>query len=96
VGSLAQSFAEIVRHIDPKDHPDALTTASNLSSALLGQGKHAEAEVLLLGVLAARQSVLGPAHPSTLRIASSLEYVRARKAADSDAPTAMPGATSIT
>ncbi len=57
------------------EHPDTLTTASNLAVSLFKQGKYAEAEQMLHAALASLQRVLGPAHPTTLNTARGLEHV---------------------
>ena len=48
------------------EHPDTLTTKSNLARSLSGQGKYPEAEALERQVLEAQERVLGPEHPYTL------------------------------
>jgi hypothetical protein len=53
-----------------------LMTANNLASSLYKQGKHAEAEEILLRTLEALRHVLGNAHPDTIATAESLENVR--------------------
>jgi hypothetical protein len=48
------------------DHPDALTSSSNLAVAYSGAARGAEAVPLFERVLAGRERVLGPDHPDTL------------------------------
>ena len=64
------------RRVLGEEHPDTLTSASNLAWSLADQGKHAEAEEMLQAALAARRRVLGSAHPDTLATVESLESVR--------------------
>ena len=55
------------------EHPGTLTTATNLATCLLEQGRHAEAEGMLRAVLAVEMRVLGAEHPGTL---SSFEVLK--------------------
>jgi tetratricopeptide (TPR) repeat protein len=48
------------------EHPDTLTSVSNLGLVLESQGKYEEAEVMHRRALEAREKVLGPEHPDTL------------------------------
>jgi hypothetical protein len=54
------------------EHPDTLTTASNLASSLSHQGKHVEAERIRREVLEVEKRVLGAEHPDTLISANNL------------------------
>jgi hypothetical protein len=54
------------------EHPDTLTSASNLASYLASQGKYADAERIEREVLGVRKRVLGAEHPSTLASANNL------------------------
>ena len=63
------------------EHPDTLTTASNLAASLSDQGKHAGAEEMLREVLAVRKRVLGAEHPDTLAAASDMLQAATRKRA---------------
>ena len=47
------------------EHPQTLTSRSNLANVLFLQGRAADAEVLHRKVLASREKVLGPSHPDT-------------------------------
>lgn len=55
-----------------KEHPNTLTSMSNLASVLRFQGKYDEAEGIHRQVLALRESVLGKEHPSTLKSMANL------------------------
>jgi tetratricopeptide (TPR) repeat protein len=48
------------------DHPNTLTSMSNLASTYWNQGRWKEAESLGLQVMEASKTVLGPDHPNTL------------------------------
>jgi tetratricopeptide (TPR) repeat protein len=48
------------------EHPDTLTSMSNLAVVLERQGKYEEAESMSRQTLAQREKVLGPEHPDTL------------------------------
>ncbi len=50
------------------EHPDTLSTASNLATSLGNQRKHEKAEQIQREVHAMRVRVLGPEHPDTLRL----------------------------
>jgi hypothetical protein len=67
-----------------------LMSANNLGMSLVGQGKYAEAEQMLLAALASLQRVLGPTHPDTLETASNLEDLRARIRATTPTNAAAP------
>jgi tetratricopeptide (TPR) repeat protein len=54
------------------DHPDTLTSASNLASALWWLGEHPRARALDEDTLTRRRRVLGEDHPDTLTSASQL------------------------
>jgi len=54
------------------EHPDTLTSFSNLGSVLKRQGKYDEAEAMHRRALAGREAVLGPEHPDTLTSVSHL------------------------
>ena len=56
---------------------DTFVTTCYLAGCLSKQGKHAEAEELLQGVLAAEQRTLGPDHADTLKTASLLAEAQA-------------------
>jgi hypothetical protein len=76
------------------EHPDTLTNAGNLAMSLSEQGQHTEAEQMLHATLASSRRVLGPAHPTTLRVSSCLKAVRARiRAAPSTQAAALAAPT---
>jgi hypothetical protein len=46
------------------EHPDTMTSASNLASLLSDQGKYTDAERINREVLGAKRRVLGEEHPN--------------------------------
>ena len=58
-----------------KEHPDTLTSVSNLASVLQDQGKYEEAEEMNRRALDSREKVLGKEHPDTLTSAYCLAYL---------------------
>ncbi|KAL9616022.1 MAG: hypothetical protein Q9160_009060 [Pyrenula sp. 1 TL-2023] len=54
------------------EHPETLTSVSQLGSALERQGKYEEAEAMHRRALTGREKVLGPEHPHTLTSVSNL------------------------
>jgi tetratricopeptide (TPR) repeat protein/serine/threonine protein kinase len=58
-------------HLDP-NHPDTLTTMSNLGNAYRAAGQNDKALPFLEQVLARRQETLGPDHPDTLNSMNNL------------------------
>ncbi|KAF2180627.1 TPR-like protein, partial [Zopfia rhizophila CBS 207.26] len=58
-----------------KEHPDTLTSLSNLAWALRNQGKQKEAEAMDRRALERRERVLGNEHPGTLTSLSNLALV---------------------
>jgi hypothetical protein len=48
------------------EHPDTLTSMSNLAGVLGRQGKYEDAEAMNRQTLVLRKKVLGPEHPDTL------------------------------
>lgn len=54
------------------EHPETLSSRSNLAAALQAQGKHFEAELENRTVLKVRERVLGSEHPATLSSRNSL------------------------
>lgn len=54
------------------DHPDTLTSRSNLAACLESLGRAEEAEPMLRATLADRERVLGPDHPDTLNSRNNL------------------------
>ncbi len=61
------------------DHPDTLTSMSNLGLLYLQQGKYAEAEELLKEALAAYRRQLGDDHADTLNTEGNLGVVHIRQ-----------------
>ncbi|PVH91203.1 hypothetical protein DM02DRAFT_466319, partial [Periconia macrospinosa] len=55
-----------------KDHPDTLTSVSNLASVLQYQGKYEVAEEMNQRALDGRERALGTDHPDTLTSADNL------------------------
>jgi tetratricopeptide (TPR) repeat protein len=49
------------------EHPDTLTSVSQLGSVLSRQGKYEEAEAMHRRALAGSEKALGPEHPNTLK-----------------------------
>src|ERR1700727_2561557 len=58
-----------------KEHPETITSVSNLASVLQDQGKYQEAEVLYRQALEGREKMLGKEHPETLVSISKLALV---------------------
>ena len=58
-----------------KEHPDALTSVSNLAAVLRYQGKYQVAEEMNRRALEGREKALGKQHPSTLTSMSNLAAV---------------------
>jgi tetratricopeptide (TPR) repeat protein len=61
------------------EHPDTLTSMSNLALVLDRQGKYEEAEAMNRQTLAGYEKVLGPEHPHTLTSMSNLASVLGRQ-----------------
>ncbi|NUP19060.1 MAG: tetratricopeptide repeat protein [Streptomyces sp.] len=72
--ALAERVAERTGQLLGAEHPVALDTRFVLGQALHRMGRYAEAEALHRQVLAARERVLGPDHPDTLRSCLGLRY----------------------
>ncbi len=54
------------------EHPDTLTSASNLAATLSGQSRYGDAETIQREVLGVEKRLLGPEHPDTLSTAGNL------------------------
>ena len=54
-----------MRRVLGEEHPDTMTSASNLASSLSDQGKYTDAERINREVLGAKRRVLGEEHPNT-------------------------------
>ncbi len=86
------------------EHPDTLTTASNLAIALFHQRKYAETQPLCAATLELQRRVLGPAHPNTLHTVSFFDQMRphicatqpaSNAARDAARPRPMPAGTRV-
>jgi tetratricopeptide (TPR) repeat protein len=62
-----------------REHPDTLTSTSNLAVVLGSQGKYEEAEAMNRQTLARREKVLGLEHPDTLMSVYCLAYLLAKQ-----------------
>jgi Flp pilus assembly protein TadD len=62
-----------------REHPDTLTSMSNLALVLGRQGKYEEAEAMNRQTLALKETVLGREHPDTLTSMSNLALVLGRQ-----------------
>jgi tetratricopeptide (TPR) repeat protein len=65
-GRLASGSAGIRKDLLGKEHPDTLTSMTNLASTYREQGRWKEAEELQVSVIEANKRVLGEEHPHTL------------------------------
>jgi eukaryotic-like serine/threonine-protein kinase len=61
-----EAALDIRRRALGPEHPDTLTSMSNLGAAYSDEGKYAQAEALDQIVLSIRRRVLGPEHPDSL------------------------------
>jgi hypothetical protein len=69
-GQAVKTFRELVSKQERelgRDHPDTLMSRNNLANALLGEGRHAEAEAEERALLADMELALTPAHPDVFR-----------------------------
>ena len=55
------------------EHPDTLTSVSNLGLVLSSQGKFEDAEAMHQQALEGSEKVLGPEHPDTLTSINNLQ-----------------------
>ena len=69
---LDQDTLDRRRRVLGADHPDTLTSASNLAGDLRALGEYQAARELNEDTLARRRRVLGDDHPSTLNSANNL------------------------
>ena len=69
---LRDQVLEMRKKLLGAEHPDTLTTMSNLASTYSNQGKWNEAEQLKVQVLDMRRKLLGAEHPDTLTSMSKL------------------------
>ncbi len=65
------------RRVLGADHPDSLSAAAYLSSAMAWLGEHDAARSLGRDTLDRSRHVLGPDHPNTLRLATNLAFALA-------------------
>ena len=78
LAEYAYRHAYRARGADPElsaEHPDTLTSRSNLALVLWDLGRHEEAEAEHRAVLQARTRILGAEHPDTLTSRSNLALV---------------------
>lgn len=77
----SRSVAEELLHrwttVIGADHPDTITAAANLTSALAWLAQHDQARALGHDILARSNRVLGAEHPVTLRVATNLTFALA-------------------
>jgi eukaryotic-like serine/threonine-protein kinase len=66
---------DLRRHVLGPEHPDTLSSMSNLAAVYDLARKHAQAEALDSQSLAIQRRVLGPEHADTLKSMSNLAYV---------------------
>jgi tetratricopeptide (TPR) repeat protein len=69
------------------EHPDTLTSVSNLGVFLDNHGIYEEGEVMYWRVLECRERVLGPEHPDTLYSVSNLGSILAQQGKYEEAET---------
>lgn len=69
---LFVQFVETSKRVLGEEHPDMLTSMSNLASTYSSQGQWKEAEVLEVQVMETRKRVLGEKHPDTLTSMNNL------------------------
>ena len=62
-----------------EEHPDTLTSMSNLAGVLDSLGKYEEAEAMHWQILAARGKILGEKHPDTLTSVCCLAHLLANR-----------------
>jgi eukaryotic-like serine/threonine-protein kinase len=65
-GKQLERALDLRRRVLGAEHPDTLTTMSNLAAVYDLEGKFAETEALFSQILEIRRRVLGPEHPDTL------------------------------
>ncbi|KAJ3522867.1 hypothetical protein NM208_g12684 [Fusarium decemcellulare] len=69
---LGRKAVETRTKVLGEDHPDTLTSMTNLASTFWKQGRWKEAEELEVGVIETKKRVLGEEHPSTLTSIANL------------------------
>jgi DNA-binding SARP family transcriptional activator len=74
---IAEELFKRWRTLLGTDHPDTLTAAAHLTSALTWLAEHDQARALGQDTLQRARRVLGPDHPVTLRLATNLTFALA-------------------
>ncbi len=72
---LARAALDQSERVLGVEHPDTLTSVSNLAALCDAQGRYGEAEALSRRALATRERVLGTEHPNTLISVNNLAYL---------------------
>ncbi|KAI4940646.1 hypothetical protein J4E91_011283 [Alternaria rosae] len=76
---LIRLSLDIREKVPGREHPDTLTSVSNLGSVLARQGKYDEAEAMHRRALEGYEKALGREHPHTLTSVSNLGSVLSRQ-----------------
>jgi tetratricopeptide (TPR) repeat protein len=76
---IGRSAAAVREDVFGREHPDTLTSVSQLGTALLRQGKYEEAEAMHRRALEGYEKALGREHPDTLTSVSNLGSVLERQ-----------------
>ena len=71
---LQEQVLAVRRRVFGEEHPDTLTSMSNLAGTLRAQGDHAGARALQEQVLTVQRRVLGAEHPDTLTSMNNLAF----------------------
>jgi len=79
---LCRRALEVSERVLGGDHPNTLSSVSNLGLLLQKQGKLEEAEVLYRRALEVRERVLGVDHPSTLNSRGNLGLLLMKRSDD--------------
>ncbi|KAF2677679.1 hypothetical protein K458DRAFT_395748 [Lentithecium fluviatile CBS 122367] len=72
---IGRSAAVVQEKVLGREHPDTLTSVSQLGSVLLRQGKYDEAEAMHRRALEGNEKVLGRKHPDTLTSVYHLAFL---------------------
>jgi len=72
---MANRLVGVLKAAHGDDHPDTLVARSMLGGAYLAQGRSADAEALLVPLLAAQERLLGERHPNALQTRSMLAAI---------------------
>ena len=73
--AVAERVLAVAERVLGHEHPDTLTSASNLAFLYQAQGRYSEAEPLYQRALEARERVLGREHPDTLASVHNLAFL---------------------